>query len=112
MFAHSDLDLGKTSLIKHHTELNDMMPFKGQISLHIYHDVKAHLQDMLDISNIQRSYRPWASTVVLVHKMHGCLKFCIDLRKLNNQTVKNAYSLPPIDVALNSLQGSQWFSFL
>ena len=40
----------------------------------------------------------------------GNLRFCIDLRKLNNQTIKDAYSLPHIDETLDSLQGSQWFS--
>ena len=28
LFAHSDLDLGKTALIKHKRELTDQMPFK------------------------------------------------------------------------------------
>ena len=28
LFAHSDLDLGKMSLIKHQIELTDQMPFK------------------------------------------------------------------------------------
>ena len=28
LFVHSDLDLGKTSLIKHQIELTDQMPFK------------------------------------------------------------------------------------
>ena len=40
------------------------------------------------------------------------MRFCIDLRKLNNQTVKDAYLLPQIDKILDSLQGSQWFSSL
>ena len=35
-----------------------------------------------------------------------------NLRKLNNQTVKDVYSLPHIDETLDSLQGSQWFSSL
>ena len=38
--------------------------------------------------------------------------FCIDLRKVNNQTVNDAYLLPWIDETLDSLQGSQWFSSL
>ena len=41
-----------------------------------------------------------------------CLRFSINLRKLNNQTVKDAYSLPWIDKTLHSLQDSQWFSSL
>ena len=40
----------------------------------------------------------------------GSLRFCIDLRKLNNQTIKDAYLLPHIEETLNSLQGPQWFS--
>ena len=43
---------------------------------------------------------------------NGGLRFCIDLRKLNNWTVKDAYLLPQIDKILDSLQGSQWFSSL
>ena len=50
--------------------------------------------------------------MVLVQKKDGGLRFCIDLRKLNNWTVKDAYSLPWIDKTLDSLQGSQWFCSL
>ena len=78
----------------------------------MYDDVKAHLQEMLDISAIRKSHSPLASTVVLVQKKDGSLRFCIDVRKLNNWTIKDAYSLPHIDETLNSLQGSQWFSLL
>ena len=78
----------------------------------MYDNVKAHLQEMLDIGVIRKSHSPWASTVVLVWKKGGSLRFCIDLRKLKNQTIKDAYLLPHIDETLNSLQGSQWFSLL
>ena len=54
----------------------------------------------------------WASAVVLVWKKDGSLRFCIDPRKLNNWTVKDAYFLPQVDETLDSLQGSQWFSSL
>ena len=67
---------------------------------------------MLDIGAIHRSHSPWASAVVLVWKKVSGLRFCIDLRKLNNQTVKDAYLLPHIDKALDSLQVSQWVSSL
>ena len=67
---------------------------------------------MLNVGAIYKSYSPWANTVVLVQKKNGGLRFCIDLRKLNNQTVKDAYLLPHIDKALDRLQGFQWFSSL
>ena len=79
---------------------------------HMYDNVKTHLQEILDIGAIQKLHSPWASAVVLVWKKYGSLRFCIDLRKLNNQTIKDAYSLPLIDETLDSLQGSQWFSSL
>ena len=79
---------------------------------YMYDDKKAHIQQILDIIAIQKAYSPWASAVVLVGKKDGSLRFCTDLRKLYNQTVKDAYSLPHIDKTLNSLQGSQLFSSL
>ena len=115
LFAHSNLDLGKTALTKHKIKLTDQMPFKECyrcISPHMYNDVRAHIQEMLDISAVHWSHSQWASAVVLVWKKDGGLRFCIDLRKLNNQIVKDAYSLPQIEETLDSLQGSQWFSSL
>ena len=65
---------------------------------------------MLEIGAIQKSNSPWASAVVLVRKKDGSLRFCIDLRKLNARTVKDAYSLPRIEDSLDSLNGSCIFT--
>ena len=115
LFAHNNLDLGKTALTKHKINLTDQMPFKECyrcIPPQMYDDARAHIQEMLDISGIHWLHSMWASAVVLVQEKDGGLRFCIDLRKLNNQTVKDAYLLPWIDETLDSLQGSQWFSSL
>ena len=115
LFVQINLDLGKTALIKHKIRLTDQTPFKERyrcIPPHMYDDVRAHIQEMLDIGAICKSHSLWASAVVLVCKKDCGLRFCIDLRKLNEQTVKDAYSLSQIDEMLDSLQGSQWFSFL
>ena len=50
--------------------------------------------------------------MVLVWKKDGSLRFCIDLRKLNARTVKDAYSLPRIEDALDSLNGACIFTSL
>ena len=115
LFVHSNLDLGKTALIKCKIQVTDQTPFKECyqcIPLHIYNDVRAHIQEMLDISAICKLHSPWASAVVLVEKKDSSLRFCIDLRKLKNWTIKDAYSVPCIAETLDSLQGSQWFSSL
>ena len=78
----------------------------------MYDNVRAHIQEMLDVGAIHKSHSLWASVVVLVRKKDGGLRFCIDLRKLNEQTIKDDYSLPWINKTLDSLQGSQWFSSL
>ena len=67
---------------------------------------------MLEICAIQKSHSQWASKIVLVQKKDRSLRFCIYLRKLKIQTVKDAYSLPDIKETQDSLQGSQWFSSL
>ena len=93
----------------------DWTPFKEHyqcIPSHLYDDVRAHIQEMLDIGAIWKLHSPWASAVVLVWKKNGSLRFCINLRKLNNWTMEDAYSLPHINKTLDSLQGSQWFSSL
>ena len=95
LFAMNSLDLGQTDLVKHHIQLDNYTPIKDRyrrISPHQYKEVQKHLKEMLDIRAIRRSNSPWASPVVLVRKKDGSLRFCIDLRKLNAQTVKDAYT--------------------
>ena len=51
----------------------------------------------MEIGAIRKSNSPWASAIVLVRKKDGSLRFCIDLRHLNNRTINDAYSLPRIE---------------
>ena len=77
-----------------------------------YDEVKKHLQEMLEIGAICRSTSPWASPMVLVHKKDGGLQFCIDLRKLNNKTIKDVQSLPRMEDTLDCLGGATIFTSL
>ena len=64
----------------------------------------------MNIGAIQKSQSPWASAIVLVRKKDRSLQFCIDLQKLNERTIKDAYSLPRIEESLDCLNGAQIFS--
>ena len=61
LFVHSDLDLGKITLIKHKIQLTDQMPFKEHYWYtppNMYDDMRAHIQEMLDISAICKLHSP------------------------------------------------------
>ena len=70
------------------------------------------LHIMLNEGVIQPSKIPWASPIVLAQKKDNSFRFCVDHRKLNEVTHKDAYPLPRIDDTLNTLAGSKWFSTL
>ena len=114
-FLQDNLDLGKTFIVKHSIKVNNPVPFKEWyrcIPPGMYEEVKAHIQEMLDVGTIRPSNSPWASAVVLVQKKDGKLQCCIDLQKLNARTIKDAYNLPRIDETLDCLNGVEWFSSL
>jgi len=67
------------------------------------------MDKMLEKGIITPSDSPWASPVVLIKKNSGELRFCVDYRKVNEQTKKDAYPLPRIDETLEAVSGSEYF---
>lgn len=115
IFSTSPKDLGKTDLVQHEIKLSDDVPFKEpyrRIPPGMYEEVRQHLKEMLDSDAIRESHSPYCSNVVLVRKKDGSLRFCIDLRKLNGKTIKDAYTLPRVEETMDSLIGSRYFSKL
>ena len=69
IFSLNDLYFDKTSIIKHSIKLTDPTPFKEWyrcIPSRMYEEVKAHIQEILDMGAICPSNSPWVSSVVLV----------------------------------------------
>ena len=114
IFALRDTELGHTKLIKHEIKLLDNKPFKERywrIPPQQFEEVHKHLEEMVNIGAIRKSQSPWASAIVLVRKKDGSLRFCIDLRKLSEHMIKDAYSLPRIEDSLDCLNRAQIFQF-
>ncbi|GBG74018.1 hypothetical protein CBR_g17729 [Chara braunii] len=74
--------------------------------------LRAQLDDLLEKGWIRPSSSPYGAPVLFVRKKNKDLRLCIDYRKLNAQTVKNAGPLPRIDDLLERLGGAKFFSKL
>ncbi|GBG61468.1 hypothetical protein CBR_g21812 [Chara braunii] len=71
--------------------------------------LRAQLDDLLVKGWIRPSSSPYGAPVLFVRKKNKDLRLCIDYRKLNAQTVKNAGPLPHIDDLLERLGGTKYF---
>lgn len=115
IFPKSPSDLGHTNEVKHKINLTNEEPCRDpcrRIPPAIFNEVREHLQEMLKIGAITESKSPWSSNVVIVRKQNGTIRFCIDFRKLNSRTKRDAYAIPKIEDTLHSLSGAKYFSKL
>ncbi|CAF3989661.1 unnamed protein product, partial [Rotaria sordida] len=59
---------------------------------------------------IEESTSPWSSPIVLVRKKDGTVRFCVDFRKLNNVTTKDAFPIPRIDDIFDHLSQAEYYT--
>ena len=71
IFALSDLELGKTNLVKHHIPVTNPVPFKDRhtrIPPSQFEPLRKLLKNMEEVGAIRNSNSPWPSSIVLVKK--------------------------------------------
>ena len=115
LFAKSPTDLGRTSIVQHVIDTGDAKPIKQaprRPPRAFAGEEEKILQQQLDAGVIRESTSPWSSPLVYVRKRDGSTRPCVDYRKLNEVTRKDAYPLPRIDECLDSLANSRLFSTL
>ena len=98
---------------EHFIEANDNPPFKVapyKVAPCKLPAVQVEIKEMLDKGIIVPSKSPYSSPIVMVLKKDGTNRMCIDYRKLNEITTKDAYLLPRIGQTIDALQGAGYFS--
>ena len=115
VFSSGPEDVGLTDMVEHTIDTGDSRPIRlppRRLPISKQQCEADEISKMLQKGVIEPSSSPWASPVVLVTKKDGSTRFCVDYRKLNDVTRKDAYPLPRIDDTLDALKGSMYFSTL
>ena len=114
-FQKNKEDKGHTDIAEHRIETGDTPPIKQaprRLAPHRRQVIDEEVEKMMEAGVIEESNGPWASPVVLVKKKDGSTRFCVDYRRLNMATVKDAYPLPRVEDCLDTMAGASWFSSL
>ena len=74
------------------------------------HIQREEIDKLLKQGIIEESTSPWSSPIVLVRKKDGSVRFCIDFRKLNNITTKDAFPIPRIDDIFDHLSQAEYYT--
>ena len=115
VMSSNKMDLGSTNIVQHDIQTTTDEPIRQsapRIPIHLQTEVKDHVDELVDNGIVSPSTSPWAAPIVTVPKPYGTLRLCVDYRKLNAVTVKNAFPLPRIDTALDNITGACYFSTL
>ena len=91
---------GRTSTVQHDIVTKDARSVRcgpRRLALAGLRKEQTCVREMLEGGQIEPSDSPWASPVVLVTKKDGSTRFCVDYRRLNALTTKDAYPLPYLD---------------
>ena len=115
IFASSPTDLGRTSIVQHSIDTGDAVPIKQRPRRPpraFMEEEDKIIETQLKAGIIQESTSAWSSPLVYVKKRDGTTRPCVDYRKLNEVTRKDAYPLPRIEDCLDCLGGTKIFSTL
>lgn len=114
-FASDAQPYGRATGTTHRILLTDQRPIRQSLrptSPLERQIIRKEVSRLLQLGAIRPSRSPWASPIVLVKKKDNSTRFCVDYRKLNDNTVKDSHPLPRIEDLLESLQGCQYFTSL
>ncbi len=116
---HQDMwsgHLGEVTATQHRIDLKPdtrpsrQAPYRAGHSSRIL--IKKEIERMQSEGVIEPAMSEWASPVVIVPKNDGSARFCVDYRKLNASTIRDAYPIPRMDDCIDSLGEAKIFTTL
>ena len=112
LISTKDTDIGRTHLATHEVDTGSHPPIcqkPYRVEFKNRHVIEEEVEKMLSIDLIEPAKSPWSSPVVLIPKKDGTVRFCVDFRKVNTVTVRDAFPLPRIDDIIPLLGGKKYF---
>ena len=105
--------LGRTNLITHRIDTGDAEPIRQRyyrMSPEKQRILIEQVNEMLDLDVVEPCESAWSSPVLIVKKKNGQPRFCLDSRKLNSVTKKDAYNLPYVSEILDNLRDAKFLT--
>ena len=115
VFSKDEWDLGQTNLAEHEIDTGSHKPVKQpprRVPIALADEERKAIADLREKGIIRPSSSPWASPLVLARKKNGKIRVCVDYRKVNSLTNKDAFPLPRVQDCLDTVAGSILFSTL
>ena len=113
IISRTKTDFGRTKIVPHTVPTGDARPEcqrAYRTSPAMRQEIRKQVDSLLEAGVIEESYSPWAAPVVMVKKKNGTYRLCLDYRRLNAVTLKDAHPIPRVDDILDSLAGNKYFS--
>lgn len=115
-FSSSGSGLGCVKGVEHRIEIeSEALPIKLRnfpVSPKLQEIIDRELDSMLRAGIVEPSSSAWSSPILLIPKKDGAYRFCVDYRRLNRVTKKDAYPLPLISGILDKLRDARYLSSL
>lgn len=108
-----DGEFGTTDLVKHCIDTGDTAPIRLRnrpLNPVLEADLDKQLNKWLKHGVIEPAESPWNFALVAAPKKGGKIRWCVDFRRLNLATRKDAFPLPSIEDNLARLARSKVFS--
>lgn len=108
--------LGRTNLIQHEIILKDGAKPRNQpvykCSPFIQKEIDAEIERFKSIDAIEECYSEWTNPLVAVRKSNGKIRVCLDSRRINAMTEKDAYPMQNMQEIFHRLERAKYYSII